>query len=157
MHQPTIISGSWDQTVKVWNLNNCKLRCTLSGNAGYVNNVAVSPDESLCASGGKDGMSLLWDLAKGKRLYPLEAGSSIHALCFSPNRYWLRAATEDGVKIWDLESKKIVQDLKPEMSTNKSKVSFFFFLLPPVSYCVFLSILLKLVGLLLSLGALEWR
>ncbi|KAG1330599.1 putative Guanine nucleotide-binding protein subunit beta-like protein [Cocos nucifera] len=59
--QPTIVSGSWDRAVKVWNLTNCKLRSTLTGHGGYVNAVAVSPDGSLCASGGKDGVALLWD------------------------------------------------------------------------------------------------
>ncbi|KAK8914127.1 hypothetical protein KSP39_PZI023558 [Platanthera zijinensis] len=90
--QPTIVSGSWDRTVKVWNLTNCKLRSTLTGHGGYVNTVAVSPDGSLCASGGKDGVTLLWDLSEGKRLYSLDAGAIIYALCFSPNRYWLCAA-----------------------------------------------------------------
>jgi guanine nucleotide-binding protein subunit beta-2-like 1 protein len=120
--QPTIVSGSWDKTVKVWNLTNCKIRHTLAGHGGYVNAVAVSPDGSLCASGGKDGVTLLWDLAEGKRLYQLEAGSIIHSLCFSPNRYWLCAATEDSVKIWDLESKHVVQDLKPEVPVSKNQV-----------------------------------
>ncbi|XP_043695592.1 guanine nucleotide-binding protein subunit beta-like protein A [Telopea speciosissima] len=120
--QPTIVSGSWDRTVKVWNLTNCKLRCTLSGHGGYVNTVAVSPDGSLCASGGKDCVTLLWDLAEGKRLYSLDAGAIIHSLCFSPNRYWLCAATQESVKIWDLESKSIVQDLKPEPTANKNQM-----------------------------------
>ncbi|PKA62913.1 Guanine nucleotide-binding protein subunit beta-like protein A [Apostasia shenzhenica] len=120
---PTIVSGSWDRTVKVWNLTNCKLRCTLSGHGGYVNTVAVSPDGSLCASGGKDGVTLLWDLSEGKKLYSLDAGAIIHALCFSPNRYWLCAATQESVKIWDLESKTVVQDLRPETtSNNKSQL-----------------------------------
>ncbi|KAF5199942.1 Guanine nucleotide-binding protein subunit beta-like protein [Thalictrum thalictroides] len=112
LQQPTIVSGSWDRTVKVWNLSNCKLRCTLAGHGGYVNTVAVSPDGSLCASGGKDGVTLLWDLAEGKRLYSLDAGAIIHALCFSPNRYWLCAGTQESIKIWDLESKSVVQDLR---------------------------------------------
>uniref|UniRef100_A0A0E0FRE7 Uncharacterized protein n=1 Tax=Oryza nivara TaxID=4536 RepID=A0A0E0FRE7_ORYNI len=120
--QPTIVSGSWDRTVKVWNLTNCKLRCNLEGHGGYVNAVAVSPDGSLCASGGKDGVTLLWDLAEGKRLYSLDAGSIIHSLCFSPNRYWLCAATQDSIKIWDLESKHIVQDLKPEIPVSKNQM-----------------------------------
>ncbi|MCL7023952.1 hypothetical protein MKW94_006204 [Papaver nudicaule] len=119
--QPTIVSASWDKTVKVWNLTNCKLRNTLAGHAGYVNTVAVSPDGSLCASGGKDGVTLLWDLAEGKKLYSLDAGGIIHALCFSPNRYWLCAATEEGVKIWDLESKSVVQDLNLEPEQGKNK------------------------------------
>lgn len=83
-----------------------------------MNTVAVSPDGSLCASGGKDGVILLWDLAEGKRLYSLDAGSIIHALCFSPNRYWLCAATEQSIKIWDLESKSIVEDLKVDLKTE---------------------------------------
>ena len=90
----------------------------MAGHNGYVNTVAVSPDGSLCASGGKDGVILLWDLAEGKRLYSLDAGTIIHALCFSPNRYWLCAATESGVKIWDLESKSIVEDLKVDLKTE---------------------------------------
>ncbi|KAF5730325.1 Guanine nucleotide-binding protein subunit beta-like protein [Tripterygium wilfordii] len=119
--QPTIVSASWDRTVKVWNLSNCKLRNTLAGHSGYVNTVAVSPDGSLCASGGKDMTILLWDLAEGKRLYSLDAGAVIHALCFSPNRYWLCAATEQSIKIWDLESKSIVEDLKVDLKTEAEK------------------------------------
>ncbi|KAL7240448.1 hypothetical protein ACSBR2_006157 [Camellia fascicularis] len=85
---------------------------SLAGHSGYVNTVAVSPDGSLCASGEKDGVILLWDLAERKKLYSLDSGSIINALCFSPNRYWLCAATEASIKIWDLESKTIVVDLK---------------------------------------------
>ncbi|KAK9085781.1 hypothetical protein Sjap_026192 [Stephania japonica] len=61
-------------------------------------------DDSLCASGGRDGVTLLWDLAEGKKLYLLDAGAIIYALCFSLNRYWLCSATQESVKIWDLES-----------------------------------------------------
>ena len=50
---PIIVSGGWDKLVKVFNLSNCKLKCNLSGHGGYINTVTVSPDGSLCASGGK--------------------------------------------------------------------------------------------------------
>ena len=45
---------------------------------------------------------MLWDLAEGKRLYSLDAGDVIHALCFSPNRYWLCAATQACIKVGSL-------------------------------------------------------
>jgi guanine nucleotide-binding protein subunit beta-2-like 1 protein len=113
---PLIVSAGWDRLVKVWNLTNCKLRNNLIGHSGYLNTVCVSPDGSLAASGGKDGTAMLWDLNEGKRLYSLDAGDIINDLVFSPNRYWLCAATDDAIKIWDLESKIVVDTLRPEES-----------------------------------------
>lgn len=111
---PLIVSAGWDKMVKVWNLSNCKLRTNLVGHTGYLNTVTCSPDGSLAASGGKDGVAMLWDLNEGKQLYSLEAGDIIYSLVFSPNRYWLCAATNAGIKIWDLESKIVVDELCPE-------------------------------------------
>merc|ERR1711966_8217 len=127
-NNPIIVSCGWDKLVKVWNLTNCKLRSNLYGHTGYINCVTLSPDGSLCASGGKDGVAMLWDLAEGKRLYSLDANDIIHALCFSPNRYWLCAATQQCIKIWDLESKSIVDELSPELPEVSKKAQ--------VPYCV---------------------
>jgi WD40 repeat protein len=38
---------------QVWNLTNCRLKINHTGHTGYLNTVTVSPDGSLCASGGK--------------------------------------------------------------------------------------------------------
>lgn len=48
----------------------------------------------------QDGSAMLWDLNEGKHLYTLGGGEVINALVFSPNRYWLCAATGQAVKIW---------------------------------------------------------
>ena len=110
------MTASYDKTLQVWSASDFKLRNRLGGAGGqghtwYVSTIAVSPDGSLCASGGRDGIAMLWDLGEGKRLYSLNANCEIHALCFSPNRYWLCAATNKGVLIWDLESKNVVAEL----------------------------------------------
>lgn len=126
---PIIVSCGWDKLVKVWNLNTCTLKTNLVLHRGYVNTVTVSPDGSLCASGGKDGTAMLWDLNEGKPLYSLDAGAVINCLTFSPNKYWLCAGTDKGVKIWDLESKSVVADLGknlpdfdgPVVAANKVK------------------------------------
>jgi len=111
---PVIVSCGWDRVVKVWSLTNCKLQYDHLGHGGYLNTVTVSPDGSLCASGGKDGKAMLWDLNEGKHLYTLDAGDIIESLTFSPNRYWLCAAAGPTIKIWDLESKNVVDELKTE-------------------------------------------
>jgi guanine nucleotide-binding protein subunit beta-2-like 1 protein len=122
LNTPLIVSAGWDKVVKVWNLNQCKLRTNLIGHTGYVNTVTVSPDGSLCASGGKDGTAMLWDLNEGRHLSSLDAGGeTIHALVFSPIRYWLCAATASTIKIWDLESKVCVDELKPDFPQQGKK------------------------------------
>lgn len=125
-----IVSGGWDNMVKVWSFDEAKKLFDLAGHTGYVNTVTISPDASLCASGGKEGVTILWDLTQGSRLYNLDAGNIIHALCFSPNRYWLVAATQSSIRIWDLESKKVVDELKPEFNLGPKA---------QVPYCVSLS------------------
>jgi guanine nucleotide-binding protein subunit beta-2-like 1 protein len=97
-------------------LQKCKLLTNHIGHTGYINTVTISPDGSLCASGGKDGVVMLWDLNEGKHLYSLEAGDIVHALTFAPNRFWLCAATESCIKVWDLESKSMVDELHPDFS-----------------------------------------
>jgi len=118
---PIIISAGWDKLVKVWGLSNCKLKTNLIGHTGYLNTATVSPDGSLCASGGKDGTARLWDLNEGRHLYSLDAGNIINSLIFSPNRYWLCAATDSGIKIWDLESKSVVADLNKDVEGFAAK------------------------------------
>jgi guanine nucleotide-binding protein subunit beta-2-like 1 protein len=121
VQSPLIVSGSWDHTVKVWSLADFKCQHTLRGHTGYVSTVTVSPDGSLCASAGKDGVAKLWDLNRGEHLYELECGEPINELSFSPNRYWLCAATENAIRIWDLENKEVVAELIPEAPKNSVK------------------------------------
>jgi len=118
---PLFVSAGWDKKVKVWSLTDFKLKTTLTGHTGYVNSVTVSPDGSLCASGGKDGVAYLWDLNEGKMLYKLNASAPIHSLCFSPNRYWLCAATSKAIVIWDLESKEVVAELVPDFKDAETR------------------------------------
>jgi len=120
---PLIVSAGWDKLVKVWSLSNLKLQQNLQGHTGYVNTVSVSPDGSLCASGGKDGLAMLWDLNRGEHLYELNESQNevIHCLTFSPNRYWLCGATASYIRIWDLESKSVVAELVPELPTMSKK------------------------------------
>lgn len=151
-------TASWDKTVKVWGLSssssssttaqsNDLLKCTLEGHTGYLNTCCISPDGSLCASGGRDTTALLYDLTEGKRLYHLPAGDIITALAFSPNKYWLCTATASNaagaitsaasstssassiggsIKIWDLESKVLVQEIRPDfgLQTARAQIPF---------------------------------
>ena len=80
-------NGQYDYTIllaifQVWSLQNCKLKTDHIGHHGYLNTVTMSPDGSLCASGGKDAKAMLWDLNDGKHLYTLDNNDIINSLCF---------------------------------------------------------------------------
>uniref|UniRef100_A0A1I7ZHY0 Small ribosomal subunit protein RACK1 n=1 Tax=Steinernema glaseri TaxID=37863 RepID=A0A1I7ZHY0_9BILA len=120
-NNPIIVSAGWDKAVKVWNLSNCRLKTNHYGHTGYINNLTVSPDGSLCASGGKDGNAMLWDLNDGNHLYTLPGSEIINSLTFSPNRYWLCAAAGSVIKIWDLENKSVVDELKIDSTTTSAR------------------------------------
>jgi guanine nucleotide-binding protein subunit beta-2-like 1 protein len=123
-----IVSCGWDKKIKVWNLVNCSLQKTLTEHTGYLNVVSISPDGSLCASGGKDAKAILWDLVEGNKLCELENGDIIHALVFSPIRYWLVAATTQAIKVWDLETKHEVDSITLEKEPGQ-----------PEAYCISLA------------------
>jgi guanine nucleotide-binding protein subunit beta-2-like 1 protein len=121
-----IVSCGWDKTVKVWTAvggeaSTYRLQCNLVGHTEHLNTVTISPDASLCASGGKDGKAKLWDINEGKELYELDAGGEIFSLVFSPMKYWLCAATTAGIIIWDLESKQEVARLQQDPVEGASK------------------------------------
>ena len=86
-----------------------RFRCT--GPPRYT--VCVSPDGSLCASGGKDATAMLWDVTDGKHLYSLDAGATINMMSFSPKNYWLVAVTDQAIKVWDLENKAVLEEITP--------------------------------------------
>jgi len=109
---PSFISCSWDGTIDIWDIPSNKIKNRLKGHKGYVQNIAISPDSSLCASGGQDGYIMLWDLQEGKHLYSLFSGEKIYSICFSPNKYWLCASTDKNILVWDLESKEIIDKIE---------------------------------------------
>ena len=56
----TLASGSWDDTVRLWDIQTGQLQSTLTGHLAGVNTLALSRDGGTLASGSSDGTILLW-------------------------------------------------------------------------------------------------
>ncbi len=108
-----LASGSWDHTIKVWDVDTGKLLQTLQGHQDLVLSIAFSPNGLLLASGSADKTIKLWNINTGEPLQTLkEEGSWISSLAFSPDGQMLAAEGEHySIKLWDLSSGLLLETL----------------------------------------------
>jgi WD40 repeat protein len=84
------ISGSFDATLKLWDLDAGRLLCTLEGHKGPVTSVVFSSDGKCALSGSMDRTVRLWDLETRQELRsfgPHETGVSCVALSPDGKRF----------------------------------------------------------------------
>ncbi len=67
----TLVSTSWDGTIRFWSLANHQVVLIFAQGGGPVNGVTFSPDGNLMATGGSDGMVRLWPAATFDDTTPL--------------------------------------------------------------------------------------
>ncbi|EMD36386.1 hypothetical protein CERSUDRAFT_115389 [Gelatoporia subvermispora B] len=58
-----LVSGSFDNTVRVWDVKTCDVICVLQDHTADIMSIAVSPSESYIVSGDESGVIRLWDTA----------------------------------------------------------------------------------------------
>ncbi|GFN21443.1 WD40 repeat-like protein [Aspergillus tubingensis] len=98
-----LASGSFDNTIKLWDAATGTLKYTLESHSGWVYSVAFSGDGQLLASGSFDNTIKLWDTATGALQHTLESHFSwVYSVSFSGNGQLLACGSEDNtVKVWD--------------------------------------------------------
>jgi DNA-directed RNA polymerase subunit RPC12/RpoP len=100
----TLVSGSVDKTVKLWNRATGAEVRTLTGHTGAVQTLVFAPDAKRFASAGDDKIIHIWDAVSGKDLATLQGHEApIRALAFASDGVTLASAGADAaIKIWDL-------------------------------------------------------
>ena len=108
-----LASGSWDNTIVLWDVDRRRLLTRLKGHKKKVFSVAFSPDGKRLASGSQDQTILLWDVDSHKPLATLQGTSLIRSLAFSPDGRLLASGSGDHtVIVWDTETRKPLYNLK---------------------------------------------
>ena len=97
----TIISGSGDKTIKIWDKETGKCLKTLEGHRGWIFSLVESRDGKTIISGSNDGTIKIWDKETGKCIKTLDVGSAVVSLAESHDRKTIISDSADGaIKIW---------------------------------------------------------
>lgn len=115
-----LVSGSEDNTIKLWNLHTQECLATLEGHEAEVKAVAISPDAQLLISGSADHTIKLWQLPNHPDelicpdpIYTLTGHSGwVNCLAISPDGQLLASGSLDKtIKLWQLETGELKSTL----------------------------------------------
>ncbi|KAK4666283.1 SCF ubiquitin ligase complex subunit cdc4 [Podospora pseudopauciseta] len=103
-HADTLVSGSYDSTVRVWKISTGEQLHVLQGHSQKVYSVVLDHKRNRCISGSMDSMVKIWDLATGACLHTLEGHSLLVGLLDLRDDWLVSAAADSTLRIWDPES-----------------------------------------------------
>ncbi|MBI5324289.1 MAG: choice-of-anchor D domain-containing protein [Ignavibacteriae bacterium] len=101
-----LVSGSNDNTVKLWDIITGNPVKTISGHTDDIKCVAFSPDNTKLASASEyyDKTIKLWDVDSGSEIKTLIGHTErIYSIAFSPNSTFLASGSDDRtIKLWNI-------------------------------------------------------
>jgi guanine nucleotide-binding protein subunit beta-2-like 1 protein len=97
-------SVGWDGRLKIWN-GIFKLHASIKAHDSFINALAIARNGMYIATGGKDQIVKIWDYCDLKQPWTeYKCDGIINSLAWNSRHQWLAAATENGVKIWDIST-----------------------------------------------------
>jgi len=108
-HGDTIISGSLDRTIRVWNAKTTEQKKSLPRGQGECDALAMSKDGSLLATAGLNNTIRVINAATGNDFHAADAAQAgLTTLAMSADRKRLASITSDGrVIVWNRDKGKI--------------------------------------------------
>ncbi|MDY6988900.1 MAG: DUF4062 domain-containing protein, partial [Thermodesulfobacteriota bacterium] len=109
------VSGSQDETVRVWDIETGKCIKTLEGHRRVVTSVSVTPDgKRALSAGGGDKKLRVWDIETGECIKSLEGHASwVKTVSVTPDgRLAVSGGNDRALRVWDIGTGECIKSLE---------------------------------------------
>ncbi|MGD2092278.1 MAG: hypothetical protein PVH61_39285 [Candidatus Aminicenantes bacterium] len=119
-----IASGSYDNTIKLWDMKTFKEICTFKGHNAPVTSVCFSPNRKHILSCSKDHTVRLWDIENCKEIHTFNGHKdTVKSVAISRDGNFLISGSDDfTIKLWDIETRENIKNFKGHSSSIKNVV-----------------------------------
>ncbi len=110
-----LLSGSYDDTLVLWDLTSGEVIRRMQNPTGDVNSLALSADGRMAVAGTEGGAATLWDMASGDLLSELVHNPDVQVIlvAFSADGRLVASSAEDGsAVIWDVASREVLHSVQ---------------------------------------------
>ncbi len=102
----TLFCGTGDG-IHLWDAHTGEHKLMLTGHTSFVDDIALSSDGNILASGSRDNTIRLWDAHTGEHKRTLIGHKLINSIAFSPDGKILASGSEDRtIRLWDVATGK---------------------------------------------------
>jgi WD40 repeat protein/serine/threonine protein kinase len=108
------LSGSADQTLKLWDVKTGQCLQTFLGHTNWVNSVCLSVDNRFALSGGYDKTLKLWEVSTGQCLRTFTGHTDlVLSVCLSADgQFAISGSVDSTLKLWDLATGRCLRTFK---------------------------------------------
>jgi WD40 repeat protein len=109
----TLVTGSGDKTIKIWNLSTGELKNTLIGHTDAVFSLAMTPDGQTLVSGSGDKTIKIWNLSTGRIKSTLTGHTDVVISCAisKDGKTLVTGSGDKTIKIWNLSTGQLKNTL----------------------------------------------
>jgi WD40 repeat protein len=109
-----IVIASFDNTVKVWDLETGRLIHSLEGHTNSITSIAIAIDDSYIVTGSRDATAKLWDTKTGKCLCTFSGHKNVvtSVAINSSQRQIVTGSLDGTAKVWDGYRGKLMYTLE---------------------------------------------
>jgi len=120
---PFFATAGWDGRLKIWN-SNFLIKYSFKAHETHINSLSIAPMGAYIATAGKENCVKIWDLGDlSQEARKLQTSSTVNQVAFNPKMQWIAAATETGVKVFDLagDSEQSMFDITADKPKKEGK------------------------------------